>query len=397
MPGILQAVQVTKQPVRIQTFLVANESFLLVNPDITNQIFIGNDQSTQPIPVPALGSVTLTPDKSHDIWVSTGGVAVTVNALLLPNGSNWTPSPAQVAAQINALGLAKDTTVQGVNTTLGTPAQNATVSAVPAGIATAGVPLLRKTSTLGSGGPTTLTPGLAVQLLTNVAVNQPSFEAIFSLFQPAATGTLPFAVIVFNWFDSASGNAMASKFYTIASGNGSGNQLQYYMSGPCFGDQLSVAITDLEGLTNQTLQSWAINATSHLHLVDRIEQPVYAVTGPNGFSNPNGVPAAGLLFQSAPTIGISGTQLRLLALYNGVIDITMDDAGQPANCIVSLLDATGQLTGTVNTEIWTHTVVAGNRDMVEVSLPNAPVLLSMRNVSTTATIVCPCMGIKRQY
>src|SRR2546423_2412529 len=110
MPGTLQLISVSKTPQRIQTFMVSNDSFMLVNPDIVNNIFIGNDPGSQIIAVPALGSVTLDASK-HDIWVSTNGGAFTVNAYLMPNGSNWVPSPAQVAAQINALGLAKDTTV----------------------------------------------------------------------------------------------------------------------------------------------------------------------------------------------------------------------------------------------------------------------------------------------
>lgn len=401
MPGQLQAVQVTKQPQRIQTFLVANESFLLVNPDITNQIFIGNDQGTQPIPIPALGSITLTPDSKHDIWVSTGGINATVDALLLPNGSNWTPSPAQVAAQINALGLAKDITVQGVTTTLGAPAQNAAVNALPGATATqiagSGVPLLRKTTTLGSGSAQLLTPGLSVQLLNLANINQPSFEALFSIWQPAATGTAPFTQLIFNWFDSATGFAVNSKFYVLSSGNGVGNQLQYYLSGPCFGDQLSVSATDLEGATNQTIQSWVINTTSHIHTVDKLEQPVYAITAPVGFTNPNGTPGIGQLFNSNPTLPINGTVSRLLAVYNGVADFFFDCAGGAANLVITITDPSIQATGVANGELYARTVTAGVRDSAEWTLPNVPVLFNMRNVSTTATLTVNCGATKRAY
>lgn len=136
MAGTLQLVTVSKTPVRIQTLLVQNDSFMLVNPDITNNIFVGNDPGSQIIPIPPLGSVTLNAGK-HDIWVSTNGGAFTVGAFLMPNGSNWVPSPAQVAAQINALGLAKETTqvsgntlINTVNTTLGTPPQKSDINQV---------------------------------------------------------------------------------------------------------------------------------------------------------------------------------------------------------------------------------------------------------------------------
>ena len=57
MPGVLQLVQVSKQPAKIQTWLAPNEDFLLVNPDIVNAIFIGNDPSSQPISVPPLAAM----------------------------------------------------------------------------------------------------------------------------------------------------------------------------------------------------------------------------------------------------------------------------------------------------------------------------------------------------
>jgi hypothetical protein len=136
MPGTLQLIAVGRTPNRIQSFMVPNEIFMIVNPDIINPIYVGNDPGQQLIAVPALGSMSLSAE-NHDIWVSTNGGNYVVNAYLMPNGSNWTPSPAQVAAQINALGLAKDTTVQTgntingqTNTILGTPAQDPTLTNV---------------------------------------------------------------------------------------------------------------------------------------------------------------------------------------------------------------------------------------------------------------------------
>lgn len=417
--GTMKTIQVGIQPARIASFMVPNETFLLVNPDIVNNIFIGNDPGIQPIAVPALGSITLTPDKSHDIWISTGGGNYTVNAYALPNGSNWVPSPAQVAAQINALGLAKDSSVQATNTALGTSNTNtgstatntantntsvqATPQSTAALIATGnaagaagGVPLLRQTKTLGNGSAQTLTAGVMTTLLNKVSINQPSYEGLFSLFQAAATGTLPFASIVFNWFDSFSGLNVASKFFTITSGNGSGNALLFYISGPCFGNQLTVTITDLEPSTNQTL-TWALNSTSHQHLIDRIYQSVYATTGPNGFSNPNGNPSMGLLFEAAPAIGPSGTINRLLAVNNAVIDISIDDGAQANGLNVKLLDVSGQLTGTANTQLLIRNIAAGNRDFVEMALPSAPVVLQLQNIAGTNTITPTVAGTIRAY
>jgi hypothetical protein len=159
MPGTLQLIQVSKTPNRIQSFMVPNEIFMIVNPDIINPIYVGNDPGQQLISVPPLGSMSLSAE-NHDIWVSTSGGNYVVNAFLMPNGSNWTPSPAQVAAQINALGLAKDTTVQTTNTIsgqtntiLGTPSQETGNLATAANQLVTGVaPLVPNYFIVGSHG-----------------------------------------------------------------------------------------------------------------------------------------------------------------------------------------------------------------------------------------------------
>src|SRR5712691_3310916 len=305
MPGTLQLVNVGKQPQRIQTFMVQNTSFMLVNPDITNPIFIGNDPGSQLISVPALGSVTLDASK-HDIWVSTNGGNYTVNAYLMPNGSNWVPSPAQVAAQINALGLAKDTTVQTTNTTLGSPAQNATVSGLAGGSSSiasdmlnankavtteissliangvtggtpGGVPVLRGTVQLGSASAQSLAAGGTVTLLNNVNISKPSFEAVFKLNLPAAVGISPFAILGVGWQDAVTGLQVGFKQYVLTAGNGPTNALTFYLSGPCRGNQIVLTLQNLDG-TQILTYSWLFNVISHIYTIDRLLQPSFATT-----------------------------------------------------------------------------------------------------------------------
>lgn len=189
MPGTLQLIQVGKSPSRIQTMLVQNEIFMLVNPDIINPIYIGNDPGQQLISVPPLGSMTLGAD-NHDIWVSTNGGNYIVSAYLMPNGSNWTPSPAQVAAQINALGLAKDTTLQttntisgNTNTILGSPAQDSTVGTVATnttGVAKDSTVNTVATNTTGAAKETGNLATAANQLITGVAPLVPNYFIIGS-------------------------------------------------------------------------------------------------------------------------------------------------------------------------------------------------------------------------
>lgn len=292
MTGVLQPVVVSKTPVRIQTLLAPSDSFMLVNPDIANAIFIGNDPGSQPIAIPPLGSVTLGAT-GHDTWVSTSGAAYTVSAYLLPGGTSWVPSPAQVAASISALGLATQATlaavnanVQGTTAALGIPAQNATVAGVttalgtPAqsgdvtGLTVNGIPALRGTTQLGQASAQSLAASGTVTLLNNVNVVKPSFEAVLKLNLPSAAGTVPFAILGVGWQDAATGLQVGFKQYVLTAGNGPANPLMFYLSGPCRGNQLVLTLQNLDPAQILTY-TWMFNVISHIYTTDRFLQPSY--------------------------------------------------------------------------------------------------------------------------
>lgn len=404
MPGILQIVQVTRTPQRIQTFMVQNESFMLVNPDITNNIFIGNDPGSQLIAVPALGSITLDASK-HDVWVSTNGGSFTVNAYLMPNGSNWVPSPAQVAAQINALGLAKDTTLQTtntntsatasnvntVNTTLGVPAQTADVNGVSTnvvGLTTNGIPPLRGTNNLGNATGQTITTGVNATLVNAASISKPGFEAVFQLNIPAAAGTVPFGILQVIWTDSNTGLTVGQKQYIITSGNGPSNVLTYYLSGPCRGNQLTVKLRNQDPAQTMTV-TWAVNQTSHTYLVDRLLQPLYATTAPITFTNPSGNPSKGLLFSSTPTIGPNTSTTRLCAAFNGKVKVNLDNTVQLNSCAVQI--NTPSATGLYEeasppTSTMKITAAAGGQSQIEWAFPGGAMVVQIFNQAATNNI-----------
>lgn len=403
MPGNYQVVTVGKQPQRIQTWLAPNESFLLVNNDITNQIFIGNDPSSQPIPVPPLGSVTLTSVTGHDTWVSTGGVNISVQALLLPQGSQWTPSPAQVAAQINALGLATSANQgtqianQGtINTSInGTPNSTAALIATgSAGGSPGGAPLLRKTQQLGVNAAGVLLGASGVGTLVNaVIVNQPSYELSLNLKYTSTSGTIPFVQINVVWFDSSSGLTTYQETYYALIGT-SGTPVQTYLTGPCHGNEMTMQIINLDSGQGITY-FYVVNATSHIYSKALLLQPVYS-TVPN-FSNPAGFPDTGVLFASAPSVAPNTTTTRLIAPSASLIDISVDNNGQANGVAVTLTDpsGTGLLYGTVSTgSLWAQLVAAGVRaTFPNVPLPNGPVLLNIRNTGATTNIAPQITGI----
>lgn len=445
MPGTFQAITVGKTPQRIQTWLAPNESFLLVNNDITNQIFIGNDPGTQPIAIPPLGSFALDNSK-HDVWLSTGGAAITVQALLLPAGTQWTPSPAQVAAQINALGLAKETTQQAgntligtVNSTLGTPAQDGTTAGinttlvfgtnpqlnamsgaagrsiaqdmlfnnkgvtteVAALIATGsnsgtpgGVPLLRNTKQLAAQGPVeaSILGGHVTTLVNSVPTNQPSYEMAMTFRYPTNAGTVPFGEVLIEWFDAITGTAMDIASFVVAGGNN--QQIFFNIYGPNRGDEIFVQITNLDPV--QTLfATWVVNATSHVYERDRLIQPSYQSSAPNGFQNPAGDPTSGVIANANPTLGPNATTSRLIAAYNGIASLFIDDGAQANDVVVSLQDPGTLYSSNANAPFFKNRITAGLRSLQEVALPHGNVLMTITNGAGTNTIV-PNITITRK-
>jgi hypothetical protein len=416
--------------------MVTNDVFMLVNPDITNNIFIGNDPGSQLIAVPALGSLSLNA-KDHDIWVSTNGANYIVNAYLMPGGSNWVPSPAQVAAQINALGLAtaanqgtqighESNTATNTNftqlflgggfasaltsvagTTISDDMKNAQkgvtteISALiatgNAGGAPGGVPVLRGTANLGTASASTLNGNTTATLLSTVTVTKPSFEAIFQLNLPAAAGALPFASLVVQWTDSNTGLTVGQKTYILATGNGAGNALTYYLSGPCRGNQITLTLQNLE--TIQTLTyTWAFNQTSHVYTIDRLLQPSFPGTAPIGFTYAAGNPAKGALFLSQPSIGPNGTVTRLTAAHNAKAKISIDNGAQANGCAVVLQDPNNVYNSAATNQSFARVVAAAGQQLnQEIQFPNGPLLVNMINQAGTNTITPSVAIIAMEY
>lgn len=400
MPGALQAITVGKTPQRIQTWLAPNESFLLVNNDITNQFFIGNDPGVQSIPVPPLGSISLG-NSQKDIWISTGGVAITIQGLLFPSGTQWTPSPAQVAAQINALGLAKEVTQQSGNTLLGTSntntantvtntgttvtntGQTATnVANLTVGGTPGGVPPLRGTDNLGNATALALTANTTATLLNAVNITKPSFEAVIQLNMPAAAGTVPFAALLLKWTDSNTGLLVGQKNYEITAGNGPANVLTFYLSGPCRGNQITLQIRPQDPAQAMTL-TWAFNQTSHIYTIDRLLQPSYAATAPITFQNPGGDPSKGLLASVSAAIGPSSSITRLLAASNAKIKVMVDNTVQVNSCAIQINTPSSVVAlyseAAAPTSLFKATAAAGAQSASEWQLPNGATTLQIFN------------------
>lgn len=395
MSGPFQTVLATKEPQQLNIQLAQGDTFLLVNTDVINAANIGNYRGSQDIPVPPLGSITLS--STREIWVSSPATAA---LLVLPGGSNWTPSPAQVAAQISALGLATasnqgtqigqattgNTNTGNTVTNTGTTATN--VANLTTGGNPGGIPHLRGTDNFGTATGQTIATGVNAILINGTAITKPGFEAVFQLNIPAAAGTVPFAILQVLWQDSATGLQVGSKQYVLTSGNGPANVLTYYLSGPCRGNQIVLKLRNQDPAQTLTV-TWAFNQTSHTYLVDRLLQPFYAATAPITFTNPNGNPSKGLLFSSSPAIGPNANVSRLCAASNSKVKVMLDNTVQlnPAAVQINTPITPGQYEeAAAPTVLFKTTAAAGGQGGGEWQMPNGAVVIQIFNQAVTNTI-----------
>lgn len=252
-------------------------------------------------------------------------------------------------------------------------------------ISTTGVPLLRASNQLAQNAATTILGGATAALLPATAVNQPGYEMSFEISMPAGTGTLPFVDIQMLWSDSATGVRGARRDVVMTAGNGPASVVVSYANGQCRGDTLTVNAINLDPAVTATLK-WVINATSHVYEHDQAGQRFYPGTAPNGFSNPTGIPGTGVIAFQKPTLGAGLSQAVLCALYGGDVFLMVDTIGISATVAVSLTDASGFATATSGGEIFAQDVAGGTSFDVPLTLPYAPVLLTLSNLATVGSI-----------
>jgi hypothetical protein len=414
-------VSVGSGPVATQLVAAGDGPTLVTNPG-PNSVYVGDTDSIRASDgygvVPLASSGYINVDGVSDLYgITMPGQIQSVN--LISGGlSYFSPSP---PVDTSALATAANqvtgnNAINTVNNTLGTPAQNNSVqqlggaagrsvaqdmltanNAVTREIAAllatgttggspGGMPMLRFTNGLGNGTNLTIAGAATVNPITNAAVNQPGYEMMIQASLPAAAGTIPFANIILTFSDAATGLIVRTTPYTIALGNGPANVITNYINGPCYGNRVSLQITNLDPAQTMTY-TYVLNLTSHVHLTDNIIQPVYPATAPVTFGQPGGTPALGLLCITHPSIGPSATIDRLLAPYSGKVFLVVDDTGLANGVNVSIVDPTGSLYSNLAAQGGAIlNVPAGGESSAEIALPRGPMLLRMHNVAATNTI-----------
>jgi hypothetical protein len=347
---------------------MGNFNIGVYNEDITNIVWVSRRPSFQAgvgnaAPIQPLTTGIFSAARPLYAISASGTIVVTIT----PEGESINPSPAQIAAQINAIGLATEATQLGQNNN------------IPNNIGSVGAPL-RGGSTIIYNTSGNINAAATVDLgtLTTVRV---SYEAFLSLVDNSA-GTLNRTVkvnIIFK--DSVSGQIVDQTNFNIFPGASGGSARQILITGPMSGNQIDVTLTNND--TAQVAYVFMLLDTgrvyNHDHRFIGLTNPL--ATGQTGASYDT---PGSLIIDTAPSIVNGTTTTRQLGMYNGMVNIHMASPGSNAGVwtITSLDDQAGNdgvVFGRVLTPPPTH-------DMASFAMPRASCVLSIKNngASTSA-------------
>jgi hypothetical protein len=359
-------------------------SVTVVNLDLTQTVYVGYQPglsagASDAISVPPLGAAVI--DTSAQSYI-VSGVAAGISCQLIPGAAQWTPSPAQVALQIQALGLATETTqmlnhtaINTVNGTLGAPAQDGTVTglatSIPVNISTTGVPLLTGAAQVASGSGTiavgaTLSPAA-------FTIGQIGYEVIMT-FQIAAGATIPFLQVILTWTDITSGLTVGVEEWWLSASSGSAQQ--FIGRGPSKGNKLAITIKNFDPADTVTY-SYSVLANSRIYLRDEWRQTTTALTP--GFTNPATDPNAGLLAGVNASISSGITLTRILPLYSGLVNVNCyTQGGQPGTFEITSQSQNASMNP------YQRTVAATSAFPDSVALPRTVCSLSITNTGNAS-------------
>lgn len=363
-PAIADIAPVTYQNIGVITgFLIVQAgsggNVNIYNGDITNVLLVSPSPTpslSNSLPIQPLTNATIDGTKAQYASALSGTCSqVTVGA-----ASQLSPSPAQIAAQIQALGLATEATQQlvktGVNSTATNttgvakdtsvngviPAVNAPAYGPPTGgnvttdlpnnIANTGVPLLTKSTLVKNQGAISQNPGVSSNSAT-FSMTQPGYEILLTIF---ATGNfLSSYHLTMNWFDSATGLQTGQEDYWFIPGSGSGaNAHIIFGTGPTKGDQL--VITSAVPATSSVAVShqYVVLQNSRIPLTDFWQTIQFNPAGVTGASTDV---TAGILAASSFSVAANSTGTRLMPFFNGECSLWANTASNTSDLDIQIV------------------------------------------------------------
>lgn len=391
---------VTYQNVGVETgFLIvqrgAGDTINVYNGDIANVLLVSPNPTpslSNSLPIQPLTNATI--DGSRAQYAS--ALSGTCSQVTVGAASQLSPSPAQIAAQINALGLAKDTSVNNPaygpvpvsyapakdtsvnNPAYGPPTHTDTVTTNPLNVAnnistTGAPPIILSTSSINTGTQVIAASGT----YTNPArtIGQPGYE-IFVQVKSAAASTAPFVQVVLQWVDSVTGQVVGTDHWYLAGGNAA-FQL-YYGTGPTKGNQLNLSVNNIDA-ANSTSISVILLQNSRTYVRDDWRNQTYLT--PPTFTNGTQDNAGNCVFSAFPALAANGTVTRLMPVYSGVVQACFLTAAGTASFSVN---ANPQAAGntpnlSAGNVYFSNTIAANSFANVGFVLPRSPCELILVN------------------
>lgn len=339
---------VTYQNIGVQSgFLIVSagsgDTVNIYNGDITNTLLVSPNSTpslSNSLPIQPLTNATI--DGSRAQYAS--ALSGTCSQVSVGAAAQLSPSPAQIAEQINALGLAKDTSVnapaygpvpvsygpskdssvQATTTALVTgialptgAAKDVTVGAlnpgIPNAIATTGVPLLANNTLVKNQAAISQNPGVSSQSATfNMPL--PGYEFILTIY---ATGNfLSFYNLQLSWFDSTSGLQVGEDNFWFVPGTAVGSPHTIVGRGRTKGNQLVVTSAVPSTSSVAVTHTYVVLNNSNIYASDKWETLVFNAAGVTGTSGD--VP--GKVIASTNISVPAGQNLtRMLPFYTGTV------------------------------------------------------------------------------
>jgi hypothetical protein len=293
---------------------------LIFNADITNVAYVGYNNSigvSNSTVIQPLTYVVMSGDRTLYGFCPTATVILN----LTPGGTYQSASPAQIAAQINALGLMKDTTGQTINGNVLPIAKDTTLAGQTSGgtianeISATGVPLLNL-DTITDQGSRTLNAGSGFTFPAS-NMNQISYELWVSLQQGSVNANPTVGTITLQWLTTG-GVFIDQKSYQIVAGpNGTDHIIR--INGPAHGGQVQLRFANNSGSATTAVFGYILLSSSRIYSRDVGRTVVFAQ---NGFTVAGILQDYGVLVNTSPTIGASNSTTRILPLYTGRVFIS---------------------------------------------------------------------------
>lgn len=365
----------TSQAQQIWTGMASRgaSTVLIVNNDPVNPVYVGQSHSVAPTASDAfpLGPLnTLSLPATQDIWIASAGP--TVQVFGIPDGTNWSPSPAQVAVQINTLGLAKDSSV----------------NALPGGIAGQFV-----AAPLFSSGPTALpdqTGGGADQPINPTAISNVNltgsglngcdvsffsgYEIVMQMTANAAA-TVGLVKVTVLWFNQITDTIPIDEMiWTVPANTGGAITIG---RGFHRGNFMAIQIASQEG------SGTAVTTLTKLSISGSLRQFVSDYWQSNGVSLIGTTSAAKaftnqLIVVLAASIGAGVTVNRFGFLYAGRAHLFLENQSNVGTFVGALFSST-----TPSGMLWEGAIpqnlTGANPVSVDLILPRQPVILNVTN------------------